>query len=168
MAHHLGKAASEDLVRRSGLEWTIVQPCAYIQNFLPSRNATEMRVPFAIDAPFGMVDLVDVGEAAAAVCLDGSHRGATYELGGPELLSIRAAAALAGDVLGRRVVPVAETTTAWVERAGHGLPPPAREMFVAMWDYYDKHGLPAGPGPLTGLLDRPSRSFAAVLERSLA
>ena len=32
MPHHLGKAASEDVVRRSGLGWTILQPGAYLQN----------------------------------------------------------------------------------------------------------------------------------------
>jgi uncharacterized protein YbjT (DUF2867 family) len=32
MPHHVGKAVSEDLVRRSGLAWTILQPGAYLQN----------------------------------------------------------------------------------------------------------------------------------------
>lgn len=32
MPHHLGKAVSEDRVRRSGLAWTILQPGAYLQN----------------------------------------------------------------------------------------------------------------------------------------
>src|SRR5688500_14648236 len=32
MPHHVGKAVSEDLVRRSGLDWTVLQPGAYLQN----------------------------------------------------------------------------------------------------------------------------------------
>ena len=32
MPHHLGKAAAEDVVRRSRLAWTILQPGAYLQN----------------------------------------------------------------------------------------------------------------------------------------
>jgi uncharacterized protein YbjT (DUF2867 family) len=168
MRHHLGKAASEDLVRRSGLDWTILQPCAYIQNFLPAPDATELRVPFAVDALFGMVDLADVGEAAAIVCVDSSHTGATYELGGPRLISIEDAAEAAGSVLGHRVEPVAETAVAWVRRAAAGLSEDTTGMFLAMWDYYDRYGLPTGAAPLAGLLGRPSRSFAQVLEESLA
>jgi uncharacterized protein YbjT (DUF2867 family) len=164
MRHHLGKAASEDLVRRSGLAWTILQPCAYIQNFLPAADAVELRVPFDLDSRFGMVDLADVGEAAATVCLDPGHEGATYELGGPELISIREAAATASELLGRRVDPIAETSEAWVRRAAAGMPVQAAEAFVAMWDYYDRHGLPTGGIPLTALLGRSGHSFAQVLE----
>ena len=32
MPHHLGKAMAEDVVRRSGLAWTILQSGAYLQN----------------------------------------------------------------------------------------------------------------------------------------
>ena len=39
MPHHVGKALSEDLVRRSGLGWTILQPGAYLQNLDPHRSA---------------------------------------------------------------------------------------------------------------------------------
>src|SRR3954471_16328589 len=31
LPHHVGKAVSEDLVRRSGLAWTILQPGVYLQ-----------------------------------------------------------------------------------------------------------------------------------------
>jgi uncharacterized protein YbjT (DUF2867 family) len=167
MKHHVGKAVSEDLVRRSGLEWTILQPCAYIQNFLPAEDATELRVPFAVDAPFGMVDLLDVAEAAAMVCLDPGHAGATFELGGPDMISIRDAARSASQVLGRRVEAVAEPTEAWVARAAGHFSERAKAMFVAMWAYYDEYGLPTGGAPLAGLLGRPGHTFAQVLTRSL-
>lgn len=167
MKHHVGKAASEDLVRRSGLDWSILQPCAYIQNFLPAKDAEVLRVPFAVDARFGMVDLVDVAEAAAIVCLDPGHAGATFELGGPEMISIRDAACSASQVLGRPVEAVAEPTDAWVARnAGH-FSDQITAMFVAMWAYYDQYGLPTGGGPLAGLLGRPGHTFAQVLMRSL-
>jgi uncharacterized protein YbjT (DUF2867 family) len=168
MRHHLGKAVGEDLVRRSGLDWTILQPCAYIQNFLPAREATQVLVPFGLDVAFGMVDLDDVGEAAAAVLLNPDHVGATYELGGPAMVTIREAAHTAGEILGHLVEPVAETTDAWVRRNRGHLSEAATTMFVDMWAYYDQYGLPTGPRPLAGLLGRRGRSFAEVLARTVS
>ena len=64
MPHHLGKAVSEDLVRRSGLAWTILQPGAYVQNVDLSGPVD---LPYSPDVPFGFLDLADLGRAAAAV-----------------------------------------------------------------------------------------------------
>ncbi len=77
MPHHLGKAVSEDLVRRSDLAWTILQPGAYLQNLDLS---TDLEVPYDVDAVFGFADLAEVGEAAAVVLTTDGHVGATYEL----------------------------------------------------------------------------------------
>ena len=57
MPHHLGKAAAEDVVRRGGLPWTILQPGAYLQNL----DLTDtVRLPYRADAPFGFADLAEV------------------------------------------------------------------------------------------------------------
>ena len=77
MAHHLGKAEAEHLVRRSGLAWTILQPGVYLQNFDLTRP---VEVPYDVHATFGFLDLADLGEAAATVLLEDGHVGATYEL----------------------------------------------------------------------------------------
>ena len=90
MPHHLGKARSEDLVRRSATAWTVLQPCAYVQNLVPALRSADavLEVPYAVDRPFGLVDLDDVAEATARVLLDDGHVGATYELGGPAWLTV--------------------------------------------------------------------------------
>ena len=77
MPHHLGKAVSEDLVRRSGLAWTILQPGAYLQNLDLSGP---VEVPYDVDAVFGFADLDDVAAVAALVLTEAGHVGATYEL----------------------------------------------------------------------------------------
>ncbi len=64
MPHHLGKARSEDLVRRSGLDWTILQPGAYLQNL---DLTGPVSVPYSPDVRFGFLDLDDLGVAAAIV-----------------------------------------------------------------------------------------------------
>ncbi len=132
MPHHLGKAVSEDLIRRSGLAWTILQPGAYLQNLDLSGP---VEVPYDVDAVFGFADLAEVAEAAALVLTEDGHVGATYELAS-------------------RVATVAELAT----EAGV----PARRTdqrpdgwLGAMFAYYDHYGLPVGTRTLHALLAGP-------------
>ncbi|GAW52327.1 MULTISPECIES: SDR family oxidoreductase [unclassified Nocardioides] len=130
MPHHLGKARSEDLVRRSGLAWTILQPGAYLQNL----DLTEpVRVPYDVHATFGFADLADVAEAAATVLLEDGHAGATYELAS-RVATVAALAAEAG------------VTVEQVDDPG------THPWLSAMFAYYDRHGLPVGTLPLRALL----------------
>jgi NAD(P)H dehydrogenase (quinone) len=132
LPHHLGKAVSEDLVRRSRLAWTILQPGVYLQNL--DLTAT-VRVPYDVDAPFGFLDLADLGAAAATVLLEDGHDGATYELA-----SRRAT-----------VRQLAEEAGVAAER---GPDPGTHPWLSAMFGYYDRHGLPAGTLTLRALLGR--------------
>ncbi|NYE37551.1 uncharacterized protein YbjT (DUF2867 family) [Nocardioides cavernae] len=132
MPHHLGKAASEDLVRRSGLDWTILQPGAYLQNL---DLTGPVDVPYSLDARFGFLDLADLGRAAAAVLTQPGHVGATYELAS-RAASVRELADEAG-VPSRRVDD-----------------PQVHPWLSAMFAYYDDHGLPVGTRVLDVLLGR--------------
>ncbi len=130
MPHHLGKAVSEDLVRRSGLEWTILQPGAYLQNLdLGGR----IDLPYSPDVPFGFLDLADLGRAAAVVLTEPGHVGATYELA-TRVATVRELAAEAGVEV--RQVP----------------DPGTHPWLSAMFAYYDEHGLPVGTRVLRSLL----------------
>lgn len=132
MPHHVGKAKSEDLVRRSGLAWTILQPGAYLQNLDLTRD---LELPYDIHAPFGFADLTEVAEAAAIVLTQGHHVGATYELA--SRVATPAELAAESGCTARRVE--ISTDHPWL---------------AAMFDYYDQHGLPVGTGPLRMLLGR--------------
>jgi NAD(P)H dehydrogenase (quinone) len=130
MPHHLGKAVGEDLVRRSGLQWTILQPGAYLQNL--DLSGPTVDVPYDVDAPFGFLDLADLGTVAARVLLEDGHVGATYELAS-RLATVRELAEEAG----------IEART--VEDPG------THPWLTAMFGYYDRHGLPAGTLTLRAL-----------------
>jgi NAD(P)H dehydrogenase (quinone) len=130
MPHHLGKARSEDLVRRSGLDWTILQPGAYLQNL---DLTGPVQVPYSPDVPFGFLDLADLGRAAAAVLTEPGHSGATYELAS-RLATVRELADEAG-------VPVIQVPD-----------PGIHPWLSAMFAYYDSHGLPVGTRVLACLL----------------
>ena len=144
MPHHLGKAAAEDAVRRSGLAWTILQPGAYLQNFDLTRT---VRIAYRADAPFGFADLDDVAEAAATVLTEPGHDGATYELASRRTTVAELAAEAGVDV---EVV----TPMQWAATDGAGLDARVRAWLLAMFAYYDAHGLPVGTLPLRTLLGR--------------
>lgn len=171
MPHHLGKAISEDLVRRSSMAWTILQPCAYVQNFVPTLVGARpaLAVPYDVSRPFGFVDLADVAEAAATVLLDGSHHGATYELGGPALLTVEDVALIAAEVLGRPIEARRIEPDDWAASGDNAaLDPRIRDWLLAMFAYYDDHGLPCGHLPLEALLGRSATDAGATLRRELA
>ena len=137
MPHHLGKAAAEDVVRRSRLAWTILQPGAYLQNLDLTRT---VRLPYRDDVVFGFADLDEVAAAAVVVLTQEGHVGATYELA-----TRRATVAQLAREAGVEVV---------VERPTGE--PRDREVawLRAMFAYYDQHGLPVGTLPLRALLRR--------------
>ena len=132
MPHHLGKAVSEDLVRRSGLWWTVLQPGAYLQN-LDLRGPVDL--PYSPDVRFGFLDLADLGRAAAVVLTEPGHGGATYELA-TRVATVRELADEAG-------VPVRRVDD-----------PGAHPWLSAMFAYYDDHGLPVGTQVLDALVQR--------------
>jgi NAD(P)H dehydrogenase (quinone) len=134
MPHHVAKAECEDLVRRSGLVWTILQPGAYLQNLDLTRA---LEVPYSVDRPFGFADLDEVGRVAARVLTEDGHAGATYELA-TRVATVRQLAEEAG------------VTATRVENRAEG-------RLGAMFAYYDRHGLPVGTKTMDMLLERSTR-----------
>jgi NAD(P)H dehydrogenase (quinone) len=130
MPHHVGKAVSEDLVRRSGLAWTILQPGAYLQNL---DLTGPLDLPYSPDVRFGFLDLADLGRAAAVVLTEDGHEGATYELA-TRVATVRELAAEAG-------VEVRQVAD-----------PGSHPWLSAMFAHYDAHGLPEGTRVLAALL----------------
>lgn len=157
MPHHVGKARAEDVVRRSGRRWTILQPGAYVQNLLPV--GPSLRLAYRADAPFGFADLHDLAEVAATVLLDEDHDGATYELASFGATAADVAAAAGADV---EVVSAEE----WARTDGAGLEPRVRDWLLAMFAYYERHGLPVGTLPMRALLERSPTTLAAALARA--
>ena len=87
----IGAVAAENVVRESGLAWTIVRAAWFNQNFseghlLESVLGGQLYMP-AADRKEAFVDAQDIADVAIAALLDDRHRGQIYEVTGPELLS---------------------------------------------------------------------------------
>ncbi|MBR8741973.1 SDR family oxidoreductase, partial [Nocardiopsis sp. MG754419] len=86
ITHRLGEQA----VRESGLEWTILQPGWFTQNFDEGVLADEvrdgvLRLP-AGDGAAAWIDAGDIAAVAVAALTEPGHHGRTYELSGPRAL----------------------------------------------------------------------------------
>lgn len=82
---------SEDAVKNSGTEWTVIRASWLYQNFSeaflldPVRYGEVMLPAGDVAEPFADAD--DVADVAVAALTAPGHRGRTYELTGPRLLS---------------------------------------------------------------------------------
>jgi uncharacterized protein YbjT (DUF2867 family) len=90
---------SERALERSGVPHTILQPTSFMDNFFFMINDGAFATA-AEDGKIGLVDVRDVGAAAAAVLTEDGHDGKTYVLTGPEALSFDDAARIFTDVVG--------------------------------------------------------------------
>jgi uncharacterized protein YbjT (DUF2867 family) len=92
-------------LRASGVDWTILKPTAFMQNFLWFKDPIARGfLPQATgNGSVSWVDTRDIARVAAAVLTQDGHRQATYFLTGPETLDMKEAAARLSKTLGHKV-----------------------------------------------------------------
>lgn len=163
MPHHLRKGEAEKVIRARLETATILRPAAYAQNLEDAARGGTIEVPYSLDTPFTNVDLDDIAEVAALVLTEDGHAGATYELTGPESLTVREMAEVAADALGHPVAAMTQPLNAWIAGPGAGLSEQARDDLVSMFRSYDRDGLVGDPAMLRGLLGREPHTWHDVL-----
>lgn len=172
MPHHWNKLRVEALLFESGLNYTILQPVAYMQNILGGWQSIVdegiYRVPYPVETRLGMVDLADVAETAAIVLSEPGHRGAIYELAGPENLTQIEVAQILSDVLGRPVQAEQTPLDTWATSArAAGLGEYQIETLLKMFRYYEKYHFWGNPNVLSWLLKRLPTSFEDFIEKEV-
>lgn len=102
-------ARVERAVRDSGRPWTILRPGWFMQVFTDRRfyrdqinGAGELPFPSG-DALMAWIDARDIAAVAERALLDAGHAGQTYQISGPEALSLSRTAELLSVVAGRPV-----------------------------------------------------------------
>ena len=173
MPHHWHKLRLEEVLLESGLNFTILQPAAYMQNLLGSWasivNEGVYRVPYPVTTRLSMVDLVDVAAAAAVVLTTDDYIGGTYELVGPEKLSLVEAAAVLSLELNRPVQAEEISLAIWQADAHKaGLGDYQIATLLKMFRYYAQYNFWGSAWTLKQLLRREPTSFADFIHRQLA
>jgi uncharacterized protein YbjT (DUF2867 family) len=98
--------ASEEYIRASGLNWTMVKPNFFMQNLLASAPAIKGQRKFFLpmgEGTTGMADARDIGAVCAEVLTGDGHFGKSYEVTGPEVVSFFDVAERFSEVLGETV-----------------------------------------------------------------
>lgn len=97
----------EEIVRRSGLDTTVLRSAWFAQNFSEGslRDAVMAGV---VSMPGGtirepVIDLEDLADVAFAALTEPRHAGKTYELTGPELLGFDDVARILSEAVGQRI-----------------------------------------------------------------
>ncbi|MEZ4769473.1 MAG: NmrA family NAD(P)-binding protein [Caldilineales bacterium] len=165
MPHHWQKLRVEERLFKSGLPFTILQPAPYMQNVLAQRQRILAEgvypVPYSAGTRLALVDLADVGEAAATVLLEPGHADAVYELVGEAALTQAAVAAILSGAAGRTVVVEEVALDDWRRQAiAGGLGSYQVDTLARMFEYYDRYGLTGNLNVLRWLLGRAPTSFA--------
>ncbi len=96
----------EELLRASGLTWTFLRPCMYMNfalSWVESIRAENAIYSGGGTGKLGAVDPRDVAAVAKAALIMPGHENTAYELTGPELLSFGDMAAILSKVTGRQI-----------------------------------------------------------------
>ncbi|MEV4644821.1 NAD(P)H-binding protein [Saccharopolyspora sp. NPDC049357] len=163
-------SALEDVVRRSGLEWTLLRPGGFHSNTLMWAEAVRSRRSIA--APFGdvalpTIDPTDIAEVAAAAMRQDGHSGNAYVLTGPTPISPRQQAMVIADALGEPVRFTEQTREEARTQLLQFMPEPVAEATL------DILGRPKAVEQQLSLdveriLGRPPRTFAEWTARNIA
>jgi uncharacterized protein YbjT (DUF2867 family) len=170
MPHHWNKLRVEEALFESGLNFTILQPTAYMQNLLAAWQGIMqegvLRIPYSVETRLSLVDLEDVAEAAAIVLTEPGHSGAIYELVGTPGLSQVEVAEIVSRQLGRPVRAEQQSIEAWEQRSwAAGMEEYAVDTLIRMFGYYERFGLWGNPNALGWLLGRVPTSLPSFIER---
>lgn len=120
-------AEAERVVRAAGVDWTVIRPNNFSQNFdedLFTAPLLEGRLALPVgDVPEPFIDVEDIADVVAALLTEDGHTGRTYELSGPRALSFAEAVAELAEAWGRPMRFEHITADAYVtELAGQGVP----------------------------------------------
>ena len=158
-------AATEERIRSAGLAHTFLRSCMYAE-YVPVFASPEgvIRGP-AGDGRAAFAGRDDIADVAAAVlAAPEAHEGRTYDVTGPEALSLDEAAAIVSEAVGREVVYERETLEqARESRRPSGAPDWEIEGWVTSYAAIAEGVLEPVSDTVERIAGHPPRSLADVL-----
>jgi uncharacterized protein YbjT (DUF2867 family) len=159
LANHAAKAPVEEALLDSGMQYTILQPALYFQNYQSSwpsivKNGV-LAEPWSNDTRFSRVDYRDVAEVAAIALTEDRLLSGTFELCAEGAFNRTDVAALISKVLGQDI------KAQKIEPAGLG---PKAAPMLPMFEHYERMGLLGNALTLRSILGREPRTLQAYFE----
>ncbi len=162
-----------EALQASNLGWTILRPNFFMQNmfmFLAPIKANDSFIFPSGDGKAAMCDVRDIGEVAALVLTSDGHLGQTYDLTGPELLTLHDAAAVLSKIVGRTITYIPESIEDFRARMKNILTSEwhIEGVVELMQEMAEEGGLDYTTNTIEELLGRPPVSLAQFLEQHKA
>ena len=159
--HGAAKLPVEEALYSSELDFTVLQPARFMQNFERSWNDIvehdRLAQPYSLSAKMCSVDYRDVAEVAGMAMTGDELSYGTFELSAPGMQDTYQTAEIVSEVLGRTVTAVQIPLDHFASQLPEGH---FRDGMRRMMAHYDKHGLPGGnPLVLRSILGREPRSL---------
>jgi uncharacterized protein YbjT (DUF2867 family) len=161
---------TEEHIKASGLRYTFLRDCLYADFLAPMAGEDGVIRGPAADGRVSAVAQHDVAAAAVVVLTDGSaaHDGKTYDLTGPEALTMTEVAARISAVTGREVRFEDETLEqAYASRAQYGAPQFEVDGWVTSYLAIARGEVAKVSDHVQRLTGRPARSLDDVLRAQL-
>ena len=164
-------AEIEARLEASGLDWSILQPSGFMQNFLTGAGAFtsggDLLGAYG-QARVSYIDCADIAACAAVLLSEdlGLHRGQRYVLTGPQGLTHAEIAAMLSQVLGRIVSYVDQSPADFADNlAAQGLPAGFAADVAALYAEVAGGSLADTTSAVRDLTGRPATTFAEFLAR---
>ncbi|MCP3104501.1 NAD(P)H-binding protein [Myxococcus sp. K15C18031901] len=162
----------ERALQKSSMQWTILRPSWFAQNFSEGIFAEDIRSG-QLAAPAGdgheaFIDVEDIADVATAALIDERHAGKVYELSGPEGLSFETAVHKIATALGKPVqyLPVAPEKYVPMQIAA-GLPAEVAEVVAQLFDAIREGAGSYVSDGVRQALGREPRSFDAFVKDAI-
>ena len=155
LINHSAKAPVECALYDSGMDYAVLQPALFFQNFAASFDRAVssgvLAEPWSAETRFSRVDYRDVADVAALALTEDRLVGGTYELAADGHLNRHDVAELMSRAAGK---PVS------AERLDPGTLTDVAPAMRAMFDHYDHSGLLSTAVTLSAALGHPPRTLS--------
>lgn len=159
---------TEQHIRACGLRWTFLRDSLYLAA-LPAMTGADgvIRGPGG-EGRVAAVAHDDVADVATAVLLDETgHDGATYDVTGPDAITLAEAARVLGDFTGREITYAPETPDeAYASRAHYGAPAWEVAGWVTSYEAIATGEMDVVSAVVPRLTGRPARTLATYLKEN--
>jgi uncharacterized protein YbjT (DUF2867 family) len=159
---------TDNLLRNSGVPFTILQPNSFHQNILSSADTIKTQRAFywpLKKAAQSTVDIRDINAVAARVFTNPSHEGKAYVITGPKALTFQQAAEKLSAVLGREIqyvdVPLSAAEDAMRKS---GIPEWNVRALSELLGYFASGAAATVTDTVPSLLGRPAMSFEQFVQ----
>ncbi len=172
LPHFGSKIAIESAIKRSGIDYTILQPNNFFQNDYWFKDA--MTQYGVYPQPLGSVgcdrvDIRDIADAAGKALDGAAASGQTVILAGPTSETGASTAATWSTHFGKPIAYAGDDLEAWEQQSLQYLPPFMVFDLKMMYRWFQEHGLKAAPGDREAterLIGHPMRTFDAFVKET--